>query len=119
MTYPEWLAGLKVDSEVFVSQRFGVPETGRVKRLTKTQIVVVPKNMAYERKFWRESGRKVGDSGYNTSRLVQPSDEVTEQIEIAQLKTEARALRDKLAIPASKQSLLKFVTALKALTEEK
>lgn len=89
-----WTQSLKAGDEVVVTGRFyGHDRLARVDRVTATQIVVG------NERFRRDSGRRVGDSGYAFAYIVEPVAQRREAIERRML-TDAitRANFDKLPL---------------------
>lgn len=65
--------------------------------------------------FWKKNGYKVGNDRFSSARVEPLTPARYEQIEIARLKRRAMTLRERLAIPKTKDELEKFIKALTPL----
>jgi len=116
MTEQGWRDNLKKGDEVFVSQSFSrTPEKEMVSRVTATQ-VFIRLNERYEKAFRKKDGYNVGGSSFHRNRIFMPTDEIRARVELAELMQKARNLREKLAIPRDKETLLKFIAAIEPFT---
>ncbi len=117
MLNKEWVQKLKEGDEVYISQSYGYPPIhGNVCRLTPTQIVI--KTNKYDSKFHRKDGWSIGGGSWHRQFLIMPSDEVREKIEVSDLQSKAKELRNKLATPNTKVALIKFIKYLSELIKD-
>lgn len=111
----EWVQQLKVGDTVFVSQSYGyVPRQAKVKRLTKTQIILDP----YDEKFNRLNGLSIGGGKWNIQHLIQPTEKVYKEINLERLKNTVINLKNKLAIPQTEPELVKLIGYLKEFIKQ-
>ncbi len=121
MTEWEWLASLKPGDEVFVSQPYQREHiSSKVSRITKTMIMIGCLNATgefYEQRFTK-NGRSVGTSLWAVHYLIQPSDDIRNEIRVGKLKQIARHLKDKLSIPEDEETLREFIECLRKFVKE-
>lgn len=123
MEYQEWLEQLKPGDEVYISGRTGTPTKGKVTRLTKARIFVT--NGKYlsgndnELAFHKKDGYSVGGGSWYSSSLLQPTDKLREQVEVAALKRKAANLKDSMVIPQTKDELVKFIALMAQFSKVK
>ncbi len=111
----EWLKNLKIGDRVLIeSGSFSRSyQFKNIIKITPTQIIVG--NDEYKERFRRMDGRRIGDSGYTRGCLVEQTPKLMSEIEIIKLQYKAKVLRDTIAIPDDKETLIKFIEALEAL----
>ena len=118
----EWLDGLKAGDEVARTRSHCSPEIRRVVRTTRTLVVINERegqDDVYEGIYQRETGRARGTNSWRRQRIMQPTQEVFEEIATERLMRRARFLRDTLTIPTGRAGLESFIAALTPLVPEK
>ena len=106
----EWLESLKPGDEVFIdySKYSHVDyKHAKVERLTKLYIIV------NGIKFRKTNGWKAPSDPWDTTTLVQITDERIKDNRINNLKDQSLTLRHKLPIPQTEEELMRFIDALK------
>jgi hypothetical protein len=110
----EWLQNLKPGDEVFMSRPYGqAPRVSKVSRTTETQIIVG------SGRFHKKDGSQVGGGTWSTSYLIQPTEELRQQIELSLLQQQAGKMVEDLKVPNDIEGCRTFIVALKPYVSEK
>lgn len=121
MAYQEWLAGLKPGDKVmeYYSGGFAsVYREGVVSRVTKTQILAIFREDGPEERYNRTTGRMLSARGFSKHSLVEPTQEVLDEIETDRLRHKARSILEKVTIPLTISELTALIEALKPYVQE-
>jgi hypothetical protein len=113
MNTSKWLEQLKAGDEVAMSRQYGkLPMLASIDKVTETQIIVKDPRGSWLTRFRRSDGRVVGAASWGTTRIVQPSDELRQQIEVGSLQQKVSRLIVEITIPEDKENLLKLIDVL-------
>ena len=114
----KWLQNLKAGDRVFRTEKYSRPDSPQtISRVTSNSIFLRITN-TYEERYRKSDGRSVGGSVWDTQWLRPCTPEREEKWIVERLKRKAVNLRDKLLIPQDKETLIKFIEALKPFVPE-
>jgi hypothetical protein len=119
MTTYEWLSQLNIGDIVVMNHVY----LYKVSRITKTQIIIELKTKNGESriyKFNKNTGYAIGGNVFNTSNIVEPTDELIKKINKYRLQNKIKALQEKLNLEnLTIEELQNFFNLLESITKEK
>lgn len=115
----EWLESLIEGNMVFIeTSRSGSSyDIGKVSKVTKTQITVIPNyNKNIEVKFRRGDGRKISSDRWNSSYLVEPTEERVYELNVIRKQRKLKKILESVIIPNTIDELNIMINTIEPFT---